>query len=196
MILKTLQGLIDKRASYSPAHVLKLLFLISERPMGRNSLARKMKLGEASIKTLLKRLKEIEFIESTTKGNLLNEKGRNFLEEILKRMSKPVELNFKEYTTGKYNSAILVKNSAKKVKLGIEQRDEAIKVGGEGATTLIYKNGKLKFPGFKEDVSDLRNELEKIFVLEDDDVIIIGSASTPEKAEEATLMAALSLLRS
>lgn len=196
MILNTLQRLIDKRASYSPAHILKILFLISERPMGRNLLLRKMNLGEAPIKTLLKHLKEIKFTESTTKGNILTREGRNFLGKVLNKISKPIDLNFKKYTTGKYNSAILVKNSAKKVKLGIEQRDEAIKVGGEGATTLIYKNGKLKFPGFEEDVSDLKNELEKIFTLEDNDVIIIGSASTPEKAEEAAIMAALSLLRS
>ena len=41
------------------------------------------------------------------------------------------------------------------IESGITQRDAAIKAGASGATTLIYINDTLKFPGTFEDVSKI-----------------------------------------
>jgi len=57
------KDLIDVRASYSIVDIVKALFLLSEEPMGRHQLIKEMKLGEAPIKTLIKRLKKNNLIK-------------------------------------------------------------------------------------------------------------------------------------
>ena len=187
------KNLIDIRSSYSNAHVVKVLFLLSERPMGRHQLMKEMGLGEATIKTLIKRLIKNNLIKKTTKGNVLTKKGTLFVKKILKNISRPVEIVIKEYTVGKYNYAVLVKKASSKVRSGIEQRDEAIKIGADGATTLVCKSGRLIFPGCDRKIFDLDKILHKNFKIKNGDVIIIGSGSTKKKAEEASIISALSL---
>ena len=187
------KDLIDVRASYSPVHIVKLLFLLSENPMGRFQLMKEMEMGEATIKTLVKRLKKNKLIKSSTKGNVLTEKGNELLKKILMKISRPIQLAMNEYTVGKYNTAILVKNSSKKVKFGVEQRDEAIKIGADGATTLICSDNRLVFPGCDRNIRELEKTLRKHFEIENEDVIIIGSGPTKKISEEASIKAALSL---
>jgi len=187
------KDLVDVRASYSIAHVVKALFLLYERPMGRHQLMKEMLLGEATIKTLIKRLKKNNLIKKTTKGNLLTKKGSLLVNKTLKNISRPMEIVIKKYTVGKYNFAVLIKKASNKVRSGIEQRDEAIKIGADGATTLVCKNNRLIFPGCNRKIIDLEKILRKIFKIENQDVIVIGSGSTKKKAEEASIIAALSL---
>jgi predicted transcriptional regulator len=186
------KDLIDVRASYSPVHVVKILFLLSEKPMGRFQLMKEMEMKEATIKTLVKRLKNNKLIESSTKGNILTKKGNELLKKTLMKISKPIEIDISDYTVGKYNTAILVKNSSKEVKFGVEQRDEAIKIGADGATTLICSNGKLIFPGCNRNITELEKTLRKYFKIENEDVIVISSGSTKKISEEAAIKVALS----
>ncbi|MCX6821578.1 MAG: DUF4443 domain-containing protein [Candidatus Aenigmarchaeota archaeon] len=186
------KDLIDVRASYSPVHIVKILFLLSEKPMGRFQLMKEMEMGEATIKTLIKRLKKNKLIKSSTKGNVLTEKGNELLKKILMKVSKPIKIDTSDYTVGKYNTAILVKNSSKKVKFGIEQRDEAIKIGADGATTLICKNNELIFPGCNRKITGLEETLRQNFKIENGDVIVIGSGPTKKISEEASIKVALS----
>lgn len=187
------KNLIDARASYSAVDIVKVLFLLSEKPMGRHQLMEEMKLGEAPVKTLIKRLNKNDLIKRTTKGSILTKKGTLLVNKILENISKPVEIDIDEYTVGKYNFAVLVKKASSKVRSGIEQRDEAIKIGADGATTLVCKNDRLFFPGCDRNVIDLEKILHKIFKIENEDVVIIGSGSTKKKAEEASIIVALSL---
>jgi predicted transcriptional regulator len=186
------KDLIDVRASYSPVHIVKILFLLSEKPMGRFQLMKEMEMGEATIKTLIKRLKKNKLIKSSTKGNVLAETGNELLKKILMKISKPVKIDTGDYTVGKYNTAILIKKSSKKVKFGVEQRDEAIKIGADGATTLIYNNNKLMFPGCNRKITGLEKTLRQNFKIENEDVIVIGSGPTKKISEEASIKVALS----
>jgi len=187
------KDLIDVRASYSPIHIVKVLFLLSEKPIGRFQLMKEMGMGEATIKTLVKRLKKNKLIESSTKGNLLTKKGNELLKKILTKISKPIKIDMTDFTVGKYNTAILVKNSSKKVRFGIEQRDEAIKIGADGATTLICSDNRLVFPGCDKKITELGKTILKYFNVENGDVIVIGSGPTKKISEEASIKVALSL---
>jgi predicted transcriptional regulator len=191
-MINLFNDLIDVRASYTSVHIVKILFLLSEKPMGRFQLMEEMGMGEATIKTLIKRLKKSKLIESSTRGNVLTKRGNELLKKILMKISKPIEITMDDYAVGKYNTAILVKKSSKKVKLGIEQRDEAIKIGADGATTLIFNNNKLTFPGCEKNITGLEKNLRKHFKIEDEDVIVIGSGSTKKISEEASIKVALS----
>jgi len=187
------KNLIDVRASYSIVDIVKVLFLLSEKPIGRHQLMKEMGLGEAPTKTLIKRLKKNNLIKRTTRGSVLTKKGTLLVSKILNNISKPVEIRVDEYTVGKHNFAVLVKKASSKIKSGIEQRDEAIKIGADGATTLVCKNDKLTFPGCDRKVIDLEKVLRKNFKIENKDVIVIGSGPTRKKAEEASIIVALSL---
>lgn len=193
-MIKSLSKMVDKRASYSIAQIVKTLFLVEKEPAGRIELMRELNLKEAPVKTLLKNLRNNKLIKPTTKGNVLTVEGKKFVDRLKKRLSNTVKIGCTGYTLGKYNSAVLVKGAARKVKSGIEQRDEAIKIGATGATTLIQRNGKLIFPGCDVDITSLKKELRKKFKVGDNDVIIISSADTYSKAEEGAIIAALPML--
>ena len=66
-------------------------------------------------------------------------------------------------------------------------------IGADGATTLVCKSGRLIFPGCDRKIFDLDKILHKNFKIKNGDVIIIGSGSTKKKAEEASIISALSL---
>jgi hypothetical protein len=93
--------------------------------------------------------------------------------------------------------AVLVKGMAFKVKSGMEQRDQAIKAGADGATTVIVQDGRLTVP-VDFDLDKERPEIAKAirnqFDLSDGDVVIIGNSSDLQKAEEGALSAAFELL--
>ena len=85
------------------------------------------------------------------------------------------------------------------MKSGIQLRDEAIKVGADGATTIIFEKNMLFIP--PKPIEDLRvtnkeiyNTLISNFSLQEGDVLIVGTASDRKKAMEATIASALTLL--
>lgn len=193
-----LKKLIDKRASYSVPHIAKTLFLVEKEPQGRFKLMKELNLGEATVKTLLKNLVKGELLKSTKKGVVLSASGKKLIENIKKKMSYPIKIDAKKYTDSglyetKFDSAILVKNAAKKIRLGIEQRDVAVKAGAIGATTLIQKNGKLTFPSKSLYIGNFGNYLKKHFDLKDGDVVVICSAASYKVAEFAALEVGLYL---
>jgi hypothetical protein len=71
-------------------------------------------------------------------------------------------------------------------------------MGAKGATTLLFKEGKLTIPPDQRDVAEdfpkIHEELVGSLKPEENDAIVIGSADTLEKAEYGALAAALSLL--
>jgi hypothetical protein len=82
---------------------------------------------------------------------------------------------------------------AKKISKGIEQRDEAMKAGASGATTLVFK-GRLQFiDGYDVAESDPRASrvLMQDFELMDGDVLIIGCSPSPELAMDGAFAAAV-----
>lgn len=79
----------------------------------------------------------------------------------------------------------------------MEQRDRAMIAGADGATTVLVKNGKLQIPGgidLEGIYPDTASTLSKLFDLENGDIIIIGTASEYELAEEGAVTAALDLI--
>lgn len=180
---------IDKRAGYTSAHVAKAIMIL-ESPCGRERLMNELKLNEASARTMLNGLQKNKFVEPTKKGHVLTRKGKRFLEHLKKNIVGPIEVEKNGITMSKYNIAYLVKKKASKIKFGLEQRDQAILLGADGLTTLIYKN-RLIMPGMRWRVP---KRLENIFSLERNDVILIGSASDKRIADLAALNSAVALV--
>ncbi|MHA2036481.1 MAG: DUF4443 domain-containing protein [Promethearchaeota archaeon] len=207
------------KPSFEEVHVILSLFIFDENRegIGRYRLQKELLVGEGTAKSLIKKLNEkTRFIIVTErgkrKGHVLTEKGNKFLEEVKKKI-----VLLKEGDLSLLRSIIiespninpyfcLIKNAAENISNGIEQRDAAIKVGGSGATCLIYNGESLVFPSrlssdnsfniikddilnyFTDKISKQKSNLEK------NDVIIIGLGENTQKSRLAALNSALTLI--
>jgi hypothetical protein len=183
--------------SFDVAHIFKVLQLIDTRGhISRESLCKELNLGEGSIKTLVKHLKMKHMIETSNAGTKMSDMGKEFFEELLSSIPTEYGIPKCSIALGKFNYAILLKHLSFAIKSGIEQRDAAIKMGGIGATTLLFRNGKFMMPTANYD--SLKKEprihtlLTEKLKPEDGDVIIIGSHDKDQRiAELAAKNAAL-----
>jgi hypothetical protein len=185
MYVKTLEQISSRYApsrilSFDIAHIFKALQLIDSRGhISRETLCKELNLGGGSIKTLVKHLKMKHMIQTSNAGTKMSDKGKDLFEELLSSVPTECGIPKCSIALGKFNYAVLLKQLSFAIKSGIEQRDAAIKMGGIGATTLLFRNGKFMMPTANYD--SLRKEpgihsllIEKLRP-EDGDVIIIGS---------------------
>ncbi len=185
--------------SYKIPHILFCIMLIGKEShgIGRYRIKKEMNLGEGSIKTLLNRLKEenvIKVDKSRQKGHIITTIGKKIFQDLEKLISYPQELENKEnkFVVGQIAYYSVVDQQYIKRNLGssINQRDEAIKIGGTGATCLIY-DGNQKF-GFSDGISiNLPIEQKQI---KKGDILIIGAGNSKSDAILATYAAAISIL--
>lgn len=185
--------------SFNEAHVVKVLELIGDyQTIGRIRISRELELGEGATRTLLKHLKNEGVIKSSRNGLSLTEKGKKLFSELRSKLSACKEVPSSPLTLGSCNIAILVRNSAKVVGSGMEQRDIAIKSGASGATTLIFSGDRLSLPMGEENISKsmpkLYDKLLTLFNPTENDVIIVGCADNKNQAEIGAKMAAIKLL--
>lgn len=176
--------------SFDSIHVFKVLQLIEKKGhVSRNLLCQELSLGEGSIKTLIKHLKMQGLIEASKSGTTMTEKGWKISSEILLLIPAETTIPKCSIALGKFNYAVLVKGFGFAIKLGIEQRDAAIKIGALGATTLLFNDGKFTMPGITS-YNSLKNEshIYKLLVEkldpEQGDVVIIGSDNEDRRIAE------------
>jgi len=204
MGIKDLLNSLAKEKAPGPAltftslHLIKALELMAEGPIGRGKLAKMLGIGEGTVRTIIKRLKDSNLIEISRDGCYLTSFGKEFWEKFKKKIPKKVFLEKNEFSLAEYNVAVLVRKCGGKVKTGMRQRDAAIMIGAEGATTVVAKNEKLVLPGVSDNVAKdypvAYRQIVELLKPEHDDVVIIGTAKTKEKAEYGALAAALTLL--
>lgn len=186
--------------SFNEAHVVKALEIIGESGnVGRIKLSKELGLGEGATRTLLKHLKSEGMTQSSRSGISFSEEGSKLFSEMRAKLSEGVEVPSSPLTVGTYNIAVLVRNSAKAVGSGMEQRDVAIKCGASGATTMVFSGNKLSLPTCEQNVSEtapkLHNKLVTTLNPNQNDVIIVGSGETREQAEMGAKMASIKLLK-
>lgn len=186
--------------SFNEAHVVKTLEIIGEYgTAGRIRLSKELGLGEGATRTLLKHLKNAGITQSSKRGISFSEVGKKLLSDLRSKLSEGVEVPSSPLTVGRFNIAVLVRDSAQAVGSGMEQRDIAIKSGASGATTLVFSDNQLSMPTCEQDVSGnmpiLHDELVTKLNPNQNDVIIVGSGETKKLAEMGAKMAALKLLK-
>ena len=103
-----------------------------------------------------------------------------------------------ELTISQFNVAALVRICDEGPKNGLTQRDAAVRAGAEGATTIVYENGKLIIPTVSSDLSEsfpeLSSQLTQALAPNEGDLIIIGSGKDFKSAEYGALAAAWTLI--
>jgi len=184
--------------SFSVFHLLHAIELISEKTIGRSKLAENLKVGEGAVRTIINRLKDADLVATSKSGCALTSEGLRLLREYKSIFKKKIEIGKNELTLADYNFAILIKNCGHKVRSGVEQRDAAVMAGAKGATTIMFKEGRLKIPSVSgnvaKDFPNAANQIVRLLEPEENDVIIIGSADSLGKAEYGTLAAAWTVL--
>ncbi|MDH7563982.1 MAG: DUF4443 domain-containing protein [Candidatus Bathyarchaeota archaeon] len=186
-------------AAFTVFHLISVIEIIAAKPIGRAALAASLNVGEGTVRTIIDRLKSARLIATSRAGCRLTSKGTALWKEYNSAITK-ARMEKNELSLADYNYAILVKNRLTRVKLGIEQRDAAMIAGAKSATTILCKKKRLVIPSVSDDLAkDYPKAAEQILKLlkpEDNDVVIVGSADTPAKAEYGTLAAAWTLLDS
>jgi hypothetical protein len=182
--------------SFNTAHVLKTLQLLQYNEyVSRGRLSKDLALGEGSIKTLIKHLKVNSIINTTKAGCYLTSKGKKLCANLLSVIPNEISIPTNSITVGSHNYAVLLRGYAFAVATGLEQRDAVIRFGGQGATTLLFRDSKFVMPRTDYDClkkePDMRNLLASKLNPQEDDVIIIGSASDRITAELGAKSAAL-----
>jgi len=185
--------------SFAGAHVVKALEDISDSgAMGRLNLSKDLCLGEGETRTLVRHLKNERLIEVSRSGISLSANGRKLLSSLRTLFSEQIEIPLTPLAVGPFNIAVRVIGMKGAVKYGLEQRDAAIRAGARGATTLVFTEQRLVMPGTGERVSQsdssITASLSKLS-LNEDDVIIIGSANEKIEAELGVKTAVLELLK-
>ena len=185
-------GPVHRFADY---HVYRTLLLLSDgRRRGRRSLADSVNIGEGSMRTIIEFLRDKGYVDVKQTGIKISTRGVEFVRNLPIRMER---LEPSDISIAMRNVAVLVRNRADKVTLGIEQRDAAIKAGAEGATTIVVKGGKLLVPPdylLDKERPEIARGLRKLLAPNDGDIVIVGAAQEYDRAEDGALAAAFALL--
>jgi predicted transcriptional regulator len=190
LVSKTAPG---RSPDFTQAHLLYALILLRDQRIGRKQLAEELRLGEGTVRTILSRLQDVELIEISRPGITLSGKGRDYLRTI-EGVLKWKPLPGTEITVDEVNWAVLVRGAANRVRLGVEQRDQALIHGATGATTLIYKGASWVIPGLDERVEDHILMSLSDFDPREKDVAVIGSSGDGFTSAIGALAAAIALL--
>ncbi|MFH1786151.1 MAG: DUF4443 domain-containing protein [archaeon] len=193
-MLGKLAELVDKRASYSVVHIVRALLLLSETPAGRFSFMSKLRIGEASAKTLLNSLCDAGIAKPSVKGAVLTQKGEALVRSLLTQISEPRSIAATDFAVAKQNIAIIVRNSAKRVGNCISLRDTAVKAGAAGLTVLVKEGGRLRLPNCSFSLEPIEGVVKSLFKVENGDAVLIGSSPDAITAEEGAIAAALQLV--
>ena len=198
--IKTLQEVSSRYApsrilSFDIAHVFKALQLINTRGhISRDLLCRELNLGEGSIKTLVKHLMMENMIETSNAGTKMSDKGKKFFAELHSSIPAECKIPKCSIALGEFNYTILLKKLGSAINIGIEQRDAAIKVGGIGATTLLFRKGKFMTPTANIDSLRKEPQIYRLLIEElnpkDGDVVIIASSEKDRRIAELSAKSA------
>jgi len=135
------------RPGYGYSKVLKLLLLLEERePLGRHVLSRELSLGEASVRTLVKRLREGGYVNVDRVGGcILTDLGRRAVRQLrfLAPAINEVTHILNKLTLDRYAYAVRLRIDVGDV---AKARDEIIRCGASAALLLKNVDGKLIIP--------------------------------------------------
>lgn len=180
---------------FQPYHILKALWVLSiEQCLSRGELSRRLGIGEGSTRKLLAHLADHDLARISKQGVELTTNGSGLVETL---GLKAAPIDAASLTVGKVDFGVRLSGLSGKVRHGLEQRDEAIKIGAEGATTLVYLSDELRLPdGFDIEGAepDISATLAETFDLLEGDVLVLGTAGTMEKAEDGAFAGAVWML--
>lgn len=188
------------RPSFTQSHLLLAFLTIGARgQIGRQALARETGLGQGAIRTVLKKLRDGGYAEVNASGSRLTKRGRAAYSLLRAKLSPIVSLDASKLTVGTRQAAVGIRGGARRLESGIQQRDSAILVGADGATTYAVKDSKFVIPrGSADCEKDFPSEawgiMRRKVAPKNGDAVVLCGARDDLTAELGALSAALTLL--
>ncbi len=165
---------------------IMLTFLeIGHKTVSREELATITEFGEGSIKSMIKILKNNDFVSTEKKGNKLTEKGKKYFSEIYKFISPIIKINQDIFRDNLdcYGCILRKYNRNKQEKLYVA-RENGIRVGCNSAMILTCENDLLKAQ-YVEEFNF--NFLKKEFDIKNKELLIVTSSNKKTIAEKGIL---------
>ena len=127
---------------------------------------------------MIQRLKQKDLVLLEKSGSTLTKEGIELYKRLTETFTPPVPVELETLDLGSFNYAVVVRDAASKVKVGVEQRDDAVRAGAVGALTIIYVDGKFHLRHEIKDCEVLMpstawNTLRITLEPEDGDVLIV-----------------------
>lgn len=181
--------------------ILELFIIRREKFVGRYALKDMLDLSEGKTRGRLAKLRDQGLIKETKQGAIITGKGEKELHSLLSSMNIAAMdiIDVGPLKTGRESALILVRGRASEIGITgfTELRDEAVKAGAQGATIIIFGNGKLSvpavFPDLEMKYQSIARMLMEKYDLVSGDVLVVGFALTKWKALEGALAIALVL---
>ena len=180
---------------FTDANVYYALYVLSDgKRIGRKKLAEEAGVGEGSMRRILDKFREWNFVQIKQTGISITKAGLVFLDQIPVRL---IDVDLQGSVVGDFTQGVIVYGASSKIVNGMQQRDAGIKAGAEGCTTIVIRDGKLIIPpdwNMDEQTPELAYKIRKDTGITADDVIIVGGGSSKIAAVEAVLNAAFELV--
>ncbi len=186
--------------TFNELEMIRAILLLGERTvLGRTLLARLLGTGSGAIRTLINDLDKEKILAVEPTGCRLTDKGLKIYRDIAESIPVITQLDAGRLSVARCDAGAIVKNASGRVRLGIEQRDAAVRVGAKGATTIVYNDGRFEIPMGSKDCAhdypdEVWNRLVATFSPADRDVIVVSSADDADTALYGALAGALTLL--
>lgn len=185
--------------AYSAAHVIKFLRILeAEATMGRMTLARRLGIGEGSVRTIIKRLTEMSLISVDAVGGChLTPKGESVVSELGKVIlsTGAIELSEMGITSPAFASHL---RGVREIPTATKLRDAAVRSGAEGMIVFQGIRGRISLPSISEDISKEYPAIDKViksrFNPKNQDVILVSFSNDPLEAEMGALTVSLNLI--
>jgi len=181
-------------ALYEDVHVLRAIMLIGNGPIGRKRLVRELNLGEGSVRTLIGRLRDLSIVSEGRAGCILTKRGAGLLRAILGH----IKLDQLALTGDHpYEAYAIVRGAASYVGRGLQERDDAIKMGAQGAMVVSAHGGEIWFPLLTNLSVEYPQFAERVkgAGIHEGDIMIISWGSSAPKAENGALHSAIELMK-
>ena len=180
---------------FARLHIWKALWTLHRSsPMGRQRLTALLGIGEGSVRTIIGILVSEGLVKADEAGMRLTAEGRRRVEKAGLAVAT---VNARGLCVGQCDVAVLVRGKASKVRDGLRQRDEAVKAGAAGATTIVFRRGRILMPpetDLDAEYPQLSRQVRAAFALEEEDVVVIGSAQDVRAAEDGAFAAAVDMM--
>jgi predicted transcriptional regulator len=141
--------------AYNAYHILESLNLMRRGPLGRPNLEKTLGIGDASARTLLKRLREVGIVERTSGGHVLTKRGVELI-KIINKYIKVVKLGELPGIKEPYAICLNEFSPPRDLVDVYKVRDYVVREGCRSHVVVGgIKANKPFFPGVPKEVSEL-----------------------------------------
>lgn len=185
--------------AFSSVHIIKSLLIIdSECSIGRIALSKRMRIGEGSVRTIIKKMVEKGIIAVDSIGGCaLTGLGASIVGELKATLIRIKPFELVEMGIETPCCAIHIRSSIDKMPL-TKLRDIAVRNGADGMVIFSYSGQKFALPSIATDLSvsylELESRLRKEFSVLEGDSIMVAFSCDLESAENGAIATALAIM--